>query len=193
MQFRFVAATVKVPARQPVAGNNGPVALSLSGGGDTAALWVRAGGGARSIWYSNGFGHGNLSLAPRVGDRLRASVYHDPASGRDQFAVTNTSTGRTRTVPVATPASAVYLEASVTAGVDSTKVHAPVESIKLWSVKAVRITSYSGVRGTVIGPWSTSELMESLDGTSGSNVVLSPRPLWGNNQNFTIWLMEWPH
>src|SRR5450759_4986604 len=67
-RFRFVAATLKVPAPQAVEGNNGPAALSLFSSKHAATLLVKAGGGAGSIVYDNGLDSGTVSLAPHVGN-----------------------------------------------------------------------------------------------------------------------------
>jgi hypothetical protein len=193
-RFRFVAATLKVPGLQAKQGNNGPAGVSLSDGTHTAALAIQTGGGAGSITYDNGSGPGTVPLAPAVGNILRVSVYHDPAAGRDVFAVANTSTGRSWTAPVATPAGVVYRNASATASVDNSVAGAPPDAVRLWSFRSVRVTSYSGIRGTVTGPWLTTELIDSEDGTSSSQWVLFPRPPWGSSdQNFTIWMPEFPH
>jgi hypothetical protein len=193
-RFRFVAATLKVPAPQAIKGDNGPAGVSLSDGTRPAVLLVQTGGGAGSITYDNGFGHGTVPLAPRAGNILRVSIYRDQSAGRDVFAVTNTSTGRAWTAPVATPAGIVYRQASATASLDNSTVGAPLDAVRLWSFRSVRVTSYSGVRGTVTGPWLTTELIDTLDGTSSSQWVLFPRPPWGDNdQNFTIWIPEFPH
>jgi hypothetical protein len=110
------------------------------------------------------------------------------------FAVSNTSTGRAWTAPVATTAGTVYRTASATASVDNSVAGAPPDAVRLWSFRSVRVTSYSGIRGTVTGPWLTTELIDSLDGTASSQWVLFPRPPWGDSgQNFTIWMPEYPH
>lgn len=193
-RFRFVAATLKVPALQSIAGDNGPAEVSLSDGTHPAALLIQTGGGAGSITYDNGFGHGTVPLAPRAGNILRLSIYRDQAAGRDVFAVSNTSTGRSWTAPVATPAGIVYRQASTTASLDNAAAGAPLNAVRLWSFKSVRVTSYSGIRGTVTGPWLTTELIDTLDGTSHGQWVLFPRPPWGSsNQNFTVWMPESPH
>jgi hypothetical protein len=193
-RFRFVAATLKVPALQSITGDNGPAELSLTDGTHPAVLQLQTGGGAGSITYDNGFGHGTVPLAPRVGNILRLSIYRDQAAGRDVFAVSNTSTGRTWTAPVTTPAGTVYRQASATASLDNAAAGAPLNPVRLWSFKSVRVTSYSGIRGTVTGPWLTTELIDTLDGTSHGQWVLFPRPPWGNSdQNFTVWMPESPH
>ena len=193
-RFRFVAATLKVPALQAIAGDNGPAELSLSDGTHPAVLQLQTGGGAGSITYDNGLGHGTVPLAPRVGNILRLSIYRDQAAGRDVFAVSNTSTGRTWTAPVTAPAGIVYRQASATASLDNATAGAPLNAVRLWSFKSVRVTSYSGIRGTVTGPWLTTELIDTLDGTSHGQWVLFPRPPWGNSdQNFTVWKPESPH
>ena len=193
-RFRFVAATLKVPALQAITGDNGPAGVSLSDSTHTAMLLIQTGGGAGSLTYDNGFGHGTVPLAPRVGNILRLSVYHDQAGDRDVFTVTNTSTGRTWTTPVTTPAGTVYRQASATASLDNSEAGAPLNAVRLWSFRSVRVTSYSGIRGTVTGPWLTTEIIDSEDGTSSSQWVLFPRPPWGSSdQNFTIWMPEFPH
>ena len=193
-RFRFIAATLKVPARQAITGDNGPAELSLSDGTHTAALLLQTGGGAGSITYDNGFGRGTVPLAPQAGHILRLSIYRDQAADRDVFAVSNTSTGRTWTAPVATPAGTVYRQASATASLDNATAGAPLNAVRLWSFKSVRVTSYSGIRGTVTGPWLTTELIDTLDGTSHGQWVLFPRPPWGtSDQNFTVWMPESPH
>jgi hypothetical protein len=193
-RFRFVAATLKVPALQAITGDNGPAGVSLSDGTRTAALLLQTGGGAGSITYDNGFGHGTVPLAPRAGNILRLSISHGQAGDRDVFTVTNTSTGRTWTAPVSTPAGTVYRQASATASLDNAAAGAPLNAVRLWSFKSVRVTSYSGIRGTVTGPWLSTELIDTLDGTSSSQWVLFPRPPWGDSdQNFTIWMPEFPH
>jgi len=194
MRFRFVAATLKVPAPQPIKGDNGPAGVALSDSTHTAALLIQTGGGAGSITYDNGFGHGTVPLAPRIGNILRLSIFRDPAANRDVFAVTNTSTGRTWTAPVTTPAGIAYQHASATASLDNATAGAPLDAVRLWSFRSVRVTSYSGIRGTVVGPWPTTELIDTLDGTSSSQWVLFPRPPWGDSdQNFTVWMPEFPH
>jgi hypothetical protein len=193
-RFRFVAATLKVPALQTITGDNGPAEVSLSDGTHPAELLIQTGGGAGSITYDNGSGRGTVPLAPKAGHILRVSIYHDQAAGRDVFAVSNASTGRTWTASVATPAGIVYRQASTTASLDNATAGAPLNAVRLWSFKSVRVTSYSGTRGTVTGPWLTTELIDTLDGTSHGQWVLFPRPPWGNSdQNFTVWMPESPH
>ena len=193
-RFRFVAATLKVPALQGIEGDNGPAELSLSDGTHPAVLQLQTGGGAGSITYDNGLGHGTVPLAPRVGNILRLSIYRDQSAGRDVFAVSNTSTGRTWTAPVTAPAGIVYRQASATASLNNATAGAPLNAVRLWSFKSVRVTSYNGIRGTVTGPWLTTELIDTLDGTSHGQWVLFPRPPWGNSdQNFTVWKPESPH
>jgi hypothetical protein len=192
-RFRFVAATLKVPAPQAVEGSNGPAALSLFSSKHAATLLVKAGGGAGSIVYDNGLDSGTVSLAPHVGNILQVSIYRDRLAGRDEFAVTNISTGRTRTVSVIAPQTIVYRHASVTGIVDNTKTVAPVTAIRLWAFKAVRMTSYNGRHGTVFGPWITSRFIDTTDGTASGNVVLYASDPWHQGQNFGIWMPEFPH
>ena len=71
-------------------------------------------------------------------------------------------------------------------------------AVKAWNGVKSRIDvdadGTAHIRGTVVGPWLTTELIDTVDGTSSGQVVLLPRPPWGTSeQNFTVWMPEYPH
>lgn len=50
------------------------------------------------------------------------------------------------------------------------------------------MTTYSGVHGTLLGPWTTYQVIDTTTGTAAGAVVISSPVLWNNGQNFGVWL-----
>jgi hypothetical protein len=190
--FRFVATTVVVPYLQFQAGNNGSAEVALgSRVGPPATLTVAAGGGTGSISYvwSSGteFHTGHLyGVAPAPGDLLRLSVYYDRL-GHDFFTATDTTQGVSQTARVDV-VPVVYTSAEAAGVIDNTTVAAPKADTRLWAFSSTRVTTYTGVRGTLLGPWTTNQVIDTTTGTSAGAVVISSPVLWNNGQNFGVWL-----
>ena len=47
----------------------------------------------------------------------------------------------------------------------------PAADTQLWQVTGARLTTYTGTRGTVTGPWQTSQLIQAVTGTAASTVL----------------------
>ncbi len=152
--FRFVATTVVVPYLQYQSGNASSAEVVLgSRVGPPATLRVAAGGGTGSISYawSSGtqFHTGHLSgVAPAPGGLLRLSVYYDRL-GHVSFTATDltqdvSQTARVDVVPV------VYTSAEAAGTVDNTTVVAPKADTRLWAFSGTRVTTYTGVHGTLL-------------------------------------------
>lgn len=190
--FRFVATTVKVPYLQFQAGNNGSAEVVLgSQVGPPATLRVASGGGTGSISYvwSSGteFHTGHLyGVAPAPGDLLRLSVYYD-RGGHDFFTATDSTEGVSQTVRVDV-VPVVYTAAEVAGVVDNATVVAPQADTRLWAFSGTRVTTYSGVRGTLLGPWSTYPVIDTTTGSAAGAVVINSPVLWNNGKNFGVWL-----
>ena len=190
--FRFVAATVTVPYLQFQAGNNGSAEVVLgSRVGPPATLSVAAGGGTGSVSYrwnsGTEFHTGQLSrVAPAPGDLLRLSVYYD-RQGHDFFTATDITQGVSQTVRVDV-VPVIYTAAEAAGVVDNATVAAPKADTRLWAFKDTRVTTYSGVYGTLLGPWTTHQIIDTTTGTAAGAVVISSRVLWNNGQNFGVWL-----
>ncbi len=189
-RFRYIETSVKIPARQPVAGNNATLDVALSAPQvDVAVITVAAGGGAGSVTYvDSGYTNGEFHLSPSVGDVVKVSVYREVKAHRDRFTATNLATGRTQTVVVNTSSAIVYRHAQLSSTIDNGKVVTPANDVRLWAPQNTIVTSYSGNRGSVFGPWETSKLIDTTTGTSAGKVVLSPSYPWNNGKNFGIWL-----
>ena len=48
--------------------------------------------------------------------------------------------------------------------------------------------TYNGDRGTIMGPWATSEYTDTTTGTSAGKVVMNAPALTNNSQDFGVWL-----
>jgi hypothetical protein len=189
--FRFVSATLTVAARQvpnPNQGTNGAAVLSLDYAGGAALINVNPGGGAQSVsWLHSYGGTAAFNLSPQVGDQLQVSIYYD-GHGHTRFTATDRTQGVTRTHRL-TVGSKVYTKALLVAQVDPS-VTSPAQDTRLWHFTGSHLTTYAGVHGTVLGPWQTSKLIETTDGTPTGDVVMSPSALRHGGQNFGIWLRQ---
>jgi hypothetical protein len=193
--FRYVATTVTIlPPAQP-AGNGGTAAISLGhNGGPTprpyARIEVRSGGGPGSVRYDTSTGTGTFTLSPQPGDQVTISIYYDQ-HGRNYLGLTllNRGTSQTITNP-ASPliASMPYNNAWIAAMIDNTAVTPPPADTRIWAFTGTRITTYSGDRGTIMGPWATSEYTDTTTGTAAGKPVMNAPVLWNGAQNFGAWL-----
>jgi hypothetical protein len=193
--FRYVATTVTIlPPAQP-AGNGGTAAISLGhNGGPTprpyARIEVSSGGGPGSVRYDTSTGTGTFTLSPQPGDQVAISIYYDQ-HGRNYLGLTllNRGTSQTITNP-ASPltASTPYNDAWIGAMTDNTAVTPPPADTRIWAFTGSRITTYSGDRGTIMGPWATSEYTDTTTGTAAGTIVMNAPVLWNGAQNFGAWL-----
>jgi hypothetical protein len=80
-----------------------------------------------------------------------------------------------------------YLTARLFAVVYPT-VTPPTVDTRLWHFTGSQLTTYTGVPRTILGAWTTSKMIVTLDGTSSGTVVASPSRLSNGGQNFGVWL-----
>ena len=95
-----------------------------------------------------------FDLPPRVGDVLRISIFRNRAAGQDEFAATNTRTGRTQKITVRVP-GVIYRHAVLGATLValSGEWSPPATNTRLWVFRNIAITSYNSTHGTICGPW----------------------------------------
>ena len=122
-----------------------------------------------------------------MGDRLAISIYYDQR-GHDYFTATDLTQHTTQTVRLAAGGiNPVFDSARLSAVVGGT-VPPPAADTRLWQFTGSHLTTYGGVHGTVLGPWQTSTLIKTSDGTPASTVVASPSGLSNGSQDFGVWL-----
>jgi len=184
--FRFVTTTVVVPPKA----SYGYAEVVLGGHGVIpATLGVAAGGGAASVRWNvvgpltDNMAGGTMKLAPKVGDWLTLSIYFNQ-QGSDYFTVSDLTQKVSQTLNLPAPAHVVYTAAEVACLLPG-NVTAPKASIRLWEFGKSAVTTYSGVRGSMLGPWTTRQI---IDVATNGHVVMSPWFLWNNGNNFGAWL-----
>ncbi len=182
--FRFIQSTIPVsPARK--ASQWAELVLGAPGA-SPVTLAVKAGGGANSVGWAVGvqpFGRGGgplTRLAPAPGDLLRLSVYYDQ-QGHVFFTAVDTTKGVSQTVSVPVPKGTLYTAAE--AAVYEIGYTSPVKSpFGLWSFTGCHVTTYSGVKGTMLGPWTTKVVVA----VSGGRIVMAPLQLVKGGANFGV-------
>jgi hypothetical protein len=70
-----------------------------------------------------------------------------------------------------------------------------VADTQIWQFTGSVVTTYRGVRGTILGPWATSRWVDTIDGTRAGAVVADASVLPNDQQepfiagrDFTVWL-----
>jgi hypothetical protein len=189
--FRYVATTVTVPPRTLPYPHGGSAFIGLNGR-YPAWIGVDPGGGTDSVGYA-GFnaGSGPFRLAPRAGDRLALSIYHDQR-GHDYFTVTDLTRPATQTVMLHV-GRLIYPAAGLWVQTDRVlSVSPPPAGTRLWQFTGSRLTTYRGDHGTITGPWTTSKMTTTTTGTASGTVIVSPSGLSAGGRDFTAWLRALP-
>jgi len=186
--FRFVAATVKVAPALPAKAGYAGIVLGGARIADPATLLARAGGKFVG-WNFSGvpsmMAGGRLNISPKPGDLLRMSIYYDQ-HGHVYFTAVDATQGTRDTFKAPVRAGTLYTAAEV-ADFDGYTTAAPHTAFRLWAFTGIRVTTYSGVRGTMTGPWITSKILHTTTGGAGGAVVTYPSGLWLKGQNFGVW------
>ncbi len=191
--FRFAAATLTVPkeilpSRAFVTAIVSLVHMGGTTAGPYAQVVVFPGGGAGSVTYESSGGSGTFAVRPRIGDRLRLSVYYD-RHGHVFLTVADKTQGVTRTVRKNAGSrigSLPYNTVALLGHINSQP--RPAEDIRLWHYTNASVTTYKGIRGTVLGPWTTRKVVDTTTGTSSGLIVMSPSKLSNKGQDFGVWL-----
>jgi hypothetical protein len=190
---RFVSTTLTVPPRVVPDANSGDAVIALRAscpgqcGRPFAQITVVPGGGPASVVYDGQTGSGAFQISPQTGDRLTVSIYYD-RHGHNFFTATDLTRHITQTLRLNTLVlHTVYTRADLAVVVVGS-VQQPAADTLLWQFADSRLTTYTGVHGTVVGPWPVSKLVETTDGTSTAAVVASPSELSNRGQDFGAWL-----
>ena len=190
--FRYIATTVTVAAAPAAVFDQSLAEVVLgSSNGPPVTLAVPAGGGANSVSFS--WKSGTLwntghfaAVAPASGDTLILGIYYDQ-QGHDFLTANDVTKHVSQTVEVdVVPVN--YTAAEAAGVVNNATVVPPQADTRLWEFTSTAVTTTTGVRGTLLGPWTTSQVIDTQNGTATSPVVISSPLLWDNGQNFGVWL-----
>ena len=187
--FRFVGTTVKVPdvgtydhyAKVALRGQN------VAG----VTLGIRPGGGAGSVGWAVGvapFGMGGstLNIAPAVGDTVRLSLYYDKTGGGVIATATDLTTKATAAQTISEGKTAIFNKVEI-GTVLKNPASSPTGDYRLWQYTDTAVTTTTGIHGTVTGPWTTSMVIDTINGQAGGQVVMSPSFLFNDHANFGVW------
>jgi hypothetical protein len=181
-RFRYIKTTLTVPGT-----NQASWAFMVLGGkAGSVNLYVNHEGGISyklSAWdYEYG-----IYVAPSVGDKITLSIYYDRQTQKVFITAVNLNNGHKATVALGVK-SWVFTRARLTAGgPDWTTWNFASKDTRLWAFTDTTLTSYSGYRGAIFGPWNTTRIIGTRTGTSAGKVVLWPTWPWNNAHNFGVW------
>jgi hypothetical protein len=186
-RFRYVATTLTVPAAEPEIGHGGAAIMLATAEGVNVEVQVTPGGGAGSVTYGGtGLGVHALNLSPAPGDHLGISVFYDQ-QGHVQFTATNNRSGNTQKV-IRSVGPQIYASAYLGGIVPEYEVTAQASDTRLFAFTGSRVTTYTGVHGTITGPWRAWEMIDTADGTASGTVVADASVLSNGGQDFGVWL-----
>jgi hypothetical protein len=196
-RFGYVAATVPVAACRIAPSKNPSAAMQLFGGTSWLAdISVFCNGGTGSVIFfdqksATTHALGAFRLSPRVGDRVRISINRNVSGHQDSFTATNLRTGRSQTVRVTTSTAVIYHHAFVGSAIGSNADVMPLPATNklLWTFRNSSVATYSGVRGTLLGPWTT---VKEIDRTSAGVTVMYPGQLSSSGADFSTYLHAAP-
>lgn len=188
--FRFVGTTITVPA----AGAYDHYAKVALRGQNVAGvtLGIKPGGGADSVGWAVGvapfgMGGGTLGIAPKAGDIVRLSLYYDKTGGGVIATAADLTSGATTATTISAGTKAIFNKAEI-AAVLNNPASSPAADSRLWQFTDTAVTTTTGVHGTVTGPWTTSMVIDTINGQASGQVVMSPSYLFNNNANFGTWI-----
>lgn len=191
--LRFVATTVKVPATGSYS-HYAEVVLSGTGV-SPVTLAIKPGGGTGSVGWAVGaqpfgMGGGTLAIAPNPGDTVLIDLYYNRANGGVMATAEDLTTGKTASQNLGEGKNAVFTNAEVACWL-SNPSSPPTGDLRLWQFTNSAVTTYTGVHGTMTGPWSTSEVVDTTSGHASGQTVMSPSFLFNKGANFGAWLRTW--
>jgi len=97
------------------------------------------------------------------------------------------TTNVTKDVTISDGKTAIFQKAEIGAVLSNPATSPPADS-RLWQFTDTAVTTTTGVHGTVTGPWTTTEVIDTINGQASGQVVMSPSFLFNNNANFGVWI-----
>ena len=196
-RFRWVTTTFTVPNCADASASHGWTdnGAALGATGQTGAR-VKAGcasdGTGASVAYqlTTGGTPGagvTLPITPNAAHSVTASIYHDRAPGVLRFTVTDNTTGDSLVRAVGVGTGIDYLGAGAGSFFDPGAVTAPPTDVRTGAFSGTHLTSCNVTRGTLLGPWPTSQIIATISGSADGKVVANAPVLFNGGQNFGVW------
>jgi hypothetical protein len=195
--FRFVSTTLTVAPRIMPKDSDGSAFIAIHAtchgpvpapcAPPSAYIWVAPGGGPGSVVYEGVLTDGTFKVSPQVGDQLAISIYYD-RHGHTYFTAADLTQHTTQTTRLSTGGTSPVFDHAILDVLAAGTVPPPAADTRLWNFTGSHLTTYTGVHGTVLGPWQASQEIKTTDGTATGTVVTSPSGLSNGGQNFGVWL-----
>ncbi len=191
--FRFVSTTLTVAPRIMPKDSDGSAIIGIHAtcpgqcAPPSAYIYVAPGGGPGTVVYQGGFTAGSFRVSPQIGDQLTVSIYYD-RHGHNFFTAADLTQHTTQTVRLRAEGISPVFDHAVLDVLAAGTVPPPAADTQLWNFTGSHLTTYTGVHGTVLGPWQTSQEIKTTDGTATGTVVTSPSALSNGGQDFGVWL-----
>jgi hypothetical protein len=196
-RFRWITATFPVLSCGDEAAQHGwsgnGAELGANSGKWNAAIGAGCdSGGGADVGYqitSNGTTGPEVpltSITPAAGHRLTVSIYYDRKAGALRFTATDRTTGDSIARAVSVSRFINYYGAEAGSQFAGT-VSAPPTKVKTGAFSECALTSYNVRRGTMLGPWPTSQVKATDDGTPGGNLIANAPVLFNGGASFGVW------
>ncbi|HEY5990425.1 MAG TPA: hypothetical protein VIV12_29160 [Streptosporangiaceae bacterium] len=137
-----------------------------------------------------------------AGDTVLISEFYSRTQGFDRFTVNDQTSGQSLIFTLKDTTSELYGQARVGAEFGCTPWAAcgggqvaytpPLQEKHLVSFTNTRLTTYSGLKTSLIAPWTHSKLFMTADGTSTTAIEAAPHGLWNSGMNFGVFLEPAP-
>jgi hypothetical protein len=187
--FRFVGTTFKVAA----AGAYDHYARVSLRGTNVAGVTLAVKPDGLAGWAVGvapfGMGGGTLDIGAKAGDRVRISLYYDKIGGGVIATAADLTTKVTKDVTIPEGTKAIFTKAEVGAVLNN-PASPPSGDLRLWQFTDIAVTTTTGVHGTMTGPWTSSMVIDTINGTPSGQIVMSPSFLFTNNANFGVWMRD---
>lgn len=119
------------------------------------------------------------------GDLIQMAVSYGPKSHSITWALADLTRG-VAGAAVTIGAKTVYTKALITGGFGS--FTAPASRFRAFEFTHSVVVTSSGHRGTLTGPWTTSQVVMTSNGNSSGQVEATSPVLWNGGHNFGTWV-----
>jgi len=117
---------------------------------------------------------------------VRIDLYYDKTGGGVIATATDLTTKATAATTISEGTKAIFNKAEI-GTVLSNPASSPSADARLWQFTDTVVTTTTGIHGTATGPWTTTMVIDTINGQPGGQVVMSPSFPFNNNANFGVW------
>jgi hypothetical protein len=128
-----------------------------------------------------------MDIEPSAGDTVLMAVYYNPATNAMSYRFTDLTTGQTVENNGTNAQHVVFDSAEAWASFGA--FNQPATGFRAFAFTNAAATTATGDRGTMIGPWTTSQVVLGKKGQApGADCPV----LWDGGANFSAWILAKP-